>query len=158
MVTKRYHPRKKRLTPIQQFLLVRQYFSGTKIANKQGRLHLYITLQPTPFSPNYPIEIIGSSYGKYDVWLIGNIQKIDDPNFPHKYEVDKKNNRVRLCLYHPSRNEWERDQEVYNTLIPWTCEWLYYYELWLDDGKWRGGGEHPKLDDRKIFKKEKIDK
>lgn len=152
MATKRYYPRKRRLTPIQQFILVKQNFSGTKIINKQGKLHLFITLQPTPFSPKYPIEVIGNSYGKYDVWLIGNIQNIDDPDFPHKYEVDKKNNRVRLCLYHPSRDKWKRDQEVYSTLIPWTCEWLYYYELWLDDGKWRGGGEHPNFNSKKFDK------
>ncbi|MDG4972483.1 hypothetical protein [Lactococcus lactis] len=149
MVSKKYYPRKKILTPIQQFFLVKQNFSKAKIVNNQGKLHLYISLQPSVFSPSYPIEIIEYSRGKYDTWLIGNIQKIDDPKFPHKYEVDKKNNKVRLCLYHPNRGEWTKDQEIYNTLIPWTCEWLYYYELWLDDGKWRGGGEHPRLNDRK---------
>ena len=32
---------------------------------------------------------------------------------------------------------------IANTIIPWTVEWLYYYELWQATGEWLGGGEHP---------------
>lgn len=38
-----------------------------------------------------------------------------------------------------------------DTIIPWTVEWLYFYELWLATGEWLGGGEHPD------FGKEKTD-
>ena len=31
---------------------------------------------------------------------------------------------------------------ISNTIIPWTIEWLYFYELWLATGEWLGGGEH----------------
>ncbi|WP_179098563.1 hypothetical protein [Burkholderia pseudomallei] len=29
------------------------------------------------------------------------------------------------------------------TYIPWTAEWLWYYEYWRSTGKWVGGGAHP---------------
>jgi hypothetical protein len=31
---------------------------------------------------------------------------------------------------------------IATTLIPWTALWLYYYELWLDTGKWLGPSSH----------------
>lgn len=34
---------------------------------------------------------------------------------------------------------------IANTIIPWTIEWLYYYELWLATGEWLGGGDHPEI-------------
>lgn len=30
------------------------------------------------------------------------------------------------------------------TIIPWTSEWLFNYEVWLATGEWRGGGMHPR--------------
>jgi hypothetical protein len=29
------------------------------------------------------------------------------------------------------------------TIIPWTIEWLFFYETWLATGEWHGGGKHP---------------
>jgi len=29
------------------------------------------------------------------------------------------------------------------TLIPWTAEWLWYFEDWLTTRDWAGGGMHP---------------
>lgn len=144
MVVKKYiHFKEKRISQAKQFSLVKEKFPSSKFKYKNGKWHLRLNLQPTPFSSFYPIEVIKNNDGHFDVWLIGNIRKIDDPSFPHKYTVDRKKNCVRLCLYHPSKYEWNKLEHIYNTIIPWTCDWLYYYELWLDDGIWRGGGEHP---------------
>ena len=33
---------------------------------------------------------------------------------------------------------------IADTIIPWTSEWLFFYELWLaTGGEWLGEGEHP---------------
>lgn len=45
-----------------------------------------------------------------------------------------------LCLYDPDGREWSTFNLIADTTIPWAMEWLYYYELWLYDGVWRGGG------------------
>lgn len=134
---------KRKLTVGQQLYAIRSFFSDAKITNKNGNLKVLLTLQPTPFSRMYPIEIHINKNHQIQVWLVGNIQKIDDPDFPHCYEVDTANQRARLCLYHPQKYEWNRSMSVADTLIPWTCEWLFHYELWLDQGIWYGGGEHP---------------
>ncbi len=33
-----------------------------------------------------------------------------------------------------------------DTIIPWTAEWLVFYELWKDTGTWQGA-EAPHEDD-----------
>lgn len=32
---------------------------------------------------------------------------------------------------------------LWETVIPWTSEWLLHYEVWLATGDWHGRGEHP---------------
>ena len=48
---------------------------------------------------------------------------------------------VQICLYR--HREFTKDKFLANTIIPWTVEWLYFYEIWLATGEWCGGGEHP---------------
>lgn len=48
-----------------------------------------------------------------------------------------------LCLFDPARKEWSDHMLIAKTTVPWASKWLYYYELWHYDGKWRGGGIGP---------------
>jgi hypothetical protein len=57
----------------------------------------------------------------------------DSPWLPHVYEGN------RLCLNLPA--EWTANDLLGDTVLPWTAEWLMYYELWLaTDSTWLGGG------------------
>lgn len=60
---------------------------------------------------------------------------------PHVYPWNGSG--TRLCLWWPKGREWSAQFKVAETLIPWTAEWLYYFELWLLTMTWEGGGEHP---------------
>ena len=51
---------------------------------------------------------------------------------PHTFPGDK------LCLHLPG--EWSPKMYISHTTIPWTSEWLFYYEIWLISGSWDGGG------------------
>ena len=62
---------------------------------------------------------------------------------PHTYPYDGKG--ARLCLWWPKNRDWVSSMKLADTFIPWTAEWLYYFELWLLTGEWSGGGEHPNL-------------
>jgi hypothetical protein len=33
------------------------------------------------------------------------------------------------------------------TFVPWVATWLFYFEEWLASDDWKGGGEHPNLED-----------
>jgi hypothetical protein len=43
-----------------------------------------------------------------------------------------------LCLYHPTDYGWSGDQFIAETMVPWACEWCFYYEHWLATGSWLG--------------------
>ena len=43
-----------------------------------------------------------------------------------------------LCLYHRSENPWFGDQYIADTIVPWACEWCYFYEVWLQTDQWYG--------------------
>lgn len=71
-----------------------------------------------------------------------------DKYIPHCYRRhynNKDDEYVKVCLYYPKYQEWSRDMFLADTIIPWTIDWLYFYELWRITGKWLGGGiEHEK--------------
>ena len=60
---------------------------------------------------------------------------------PHTYAYDGEG--TRLCLWWPKGREWVPHMKLTDTFIPWTAEWLHFFELWLKTGEWLGGGEHP---------------
>lgn len=64
-----------------------------------------------------------------------------DWRLPHIYEHER--GVTRLCLYTPKNGEWRPGSWLSETIVPWTFEWLRYFELWLIDGVWHGGGTHP---------------
>jgi hypothetical protein len=40
----------------------------------------------------------------------------------------------------PGNPEWNVMSLIADTTIPWTAEWLFYYEAWVITGEWLGGG------------------
>lgn len=68
-------------------------------------------------------------------------QLAEGKKLPHVYQHDGKSSR--LCLYFPDDNEWLPNMLLAETLVAWAIEWLRFFELWLVDGEWRGGGRHP---------------
>lgn len=73
-----------------------------------------------------------------DLSMLAGGQKI-----PHTYMHEGSG--TRLCLWWPKAREWLPQMKLVDTFIPWTAEWLLYYELWLKKGEWLGGGEHPNV-------------
>lgn len=86
-------------------------------------------LQPLPISGQYEVEIayrIGSS-------PCARVLKPDlADNAPHLFSDNT------LCLYRPSDWGWHGKRILAHTIIPWAANWLYFYEIWQDTGKWLG--------------------
>ncbi|MDN3493505.1 hypothetical protein [Winogradskyella bathintestinalis] len=132
-----------------QLQIIKQAFPNTTVLKKSwNSFEIFIKLQPTPLSDTYKLKIIYRKNLYTEIYVIDKILKLA-PNrkkLPHVYDSDKQ----KLCLYSPSKREWKPNMRIVNTIIPWASEWLYYYELWLPEGQWYGGGhdEYPneKLD------------
>jgi hypothetical protein len=43
-----------------------------------------------------------------------------------------------LCLYDWRDQPWSDKWHLHETIIPWTAEWLVFYELFLATGQWLG--------------------
>ncbi len=70
------------------------------------------------------------------VWVIS--PKIEHNNDIHLYHDGS------LCLYYPTETPWKSTDDLHQKIVPWTAEWLVYYELYLITGVWRGkSAPHP---------------
>jgi len=120
---------------------IKKVFPDAKVLKKSwNSFELTINLQPTSLSEVYTIKISYERGLMVKVYVINKTLKIA-PNrkkLPHVY--NSKNQQI--CLYSPSKKEWNASMNIVDTIIPWASEWLYYYELWLPEGKWYGGGHN----------------
>lgn len=74
-----------------------------------------------------------------------------EQRIPHVYPHNGTG--TKLCLWLPKQRNWKPQMKLTETYIPWTAEWLWYFEDWLSIGVWSGGGEHPDI--RKRLRKSK---
>ena len=89
------------------------------------------TLQPTSISPVYTVAV---AYRPPRSPVVRVTRPTIDPAAPHRYRDGS------LCLHAPADLDWHPGRFVAETIIPWTAEWLLYYEAWLadPDRRWFG--------------------
>ena len=63
--------------------------------------------------------------------------RIVEPVVPFSLKIHMYRNET-LCLFKPSDTPWTAKHNVHATIIPWTAEWLVFYELYLMCGTWLG--------------------
>ncbi len=88
-------------------------------------------LQPTESSPNYRIKISYRPPRVPQTWVLNPVPQSDAK---HRYSD------TSLCLYDHRVGEWNPGLFLSETIVPWTAEWLFYYEAWLidPDKRWFG--------------------
>lgn len=118
-----------------------KHFPEARVTWKCGVLAFEAELTPTPTSDSYRIQLTYRLGQPPRVVVVSpKLDKIEDCPLPHTYEGDE------LCLYLPG--EWNRDDSLADTILPWASEWLANYETWAFTGRWLGGGTHPDRWDR----------
>lgn len=118
---------------------IKKMFPHIEVVKAKGTSFIIIIkVQPTPLSKTYDIKICYDKYLGVKIYVINEKLKVAEnrTRLPHVYSHEEQ----RLCLYSPSKNEWTREKLISSTIIPWAVEWLQYYELWLPNGNWLGGG------------------
>lgn len=103
-------------------------------------------IRPTPISNLYTISISYSLEVPPIVEVINpKLKSYNNEPIPHMYK------QKELCLYYPKKREWTKQDYIGETIIPWTSEWLYFYEVWQVTGEWKGEGIHPEKGARNIL-------
>lgn len=125
-----------------QYGEIKRKYNKVQVSAHKGKVEIFIQLQPTAESPMYTIKIVTKEWEPaVNVFVvepdISKYARCKDNKIPHTY-LDGS-----ICLYLPNHNEWSYHDSWAETLIPWTCLWLYYFEIWLMTGEWLGGGVHP---------------
>lgn len=129
----------KRISLLNQAGALKSYFPNSTI-KRIGEYELTWEgeLKPSISSRTYKIKLrcrIGKSP---KIYVIKPQLKLAEGKkyLPHVYSTPEQ----QLCLYYPDNREWNQGMYYVNTIIPWTSEWLYHYEIWVSTGNWHGGG------------------
>lgn len=118
---------------------INRKYSESSYKINRGKVVVDIFLQPSEGSMKYKVKLIAKVGSKnVEVFVVDpNIRKLKKQvAIPHLYSNGS------LCLYYSDYDEWSYEDLWADTLIPWTCLWLYFFELWLATGEWLGGGIH----------------
>jgi hypothetical protein len=127
--------RRSGLSVAQQAFGLRARFPDVHATLSRGSLIWTGDLQPTPLSRSYGIEIHYQPPRVPRVRVLDELETRDGRTLPHTYVGGW------LCL-HEDR-DWGPAMSIADTIVPWTSEWLMYYEIWLATGDWYGGGDWP---------------
>jgi hypothetical protein len=119
-----------------QHLHIRHRFPGFSYQWASGEGIWRGELQPREMSAVYMLEI------RYRLGKVPLVRVLSPPlarKPPHVYSDGT------LCLYWPKEWGWRGTYLIAETILPWAALWLYYYELWLDTGKWLGPSSHDQI-------------
>lgn len=142
------------ITVERQAKTMRRQFPALKFQD-QGDIVMWLG-PVTPKDLQYKIMIEAKSFRTSDTlpWSLTNpIVRVLDPPLrpqwgveeeplPHVYLDPACLKLSPLCLFDPRDDEWQPTMLLAETIVPWTCEWLVFYEIWSATGKWLGGGRH----------------
>jgi len=119
--------------------------SGASIQHMKGKELLYrFTIAPSEYSRLYKCVLrMKQGWEAPRVFVITPdlVHLSGGRTIPHIYKNDGPG--TLLCLWWPKKMEWHPKMKLIDTYIPWTAEWLGYFEHWLLTNVWEGGGEHP---------------
>lgn len=126
-----------------QAMSIKRMFTDGKISTVHDQQLTWTqTISPSPLGGLYKVKLV------YHLNKAPKIYVVDpkplplangEKKLPHCYDQKEQH----LCLYYPDGKEWNKTMLLATTVIPWTYEWLYHYEIWLGTGEWTGGGVHP---------------
>lgn len=107
------------------------------------------SITPSPLSETYKIKLLYIKNKGVKVFVIEPKPLVlakGKMYLPHVYSTLEQ----QLCLYYPKTNEWNNGMLFTDSIIPWACEWLFHYEIWVGTGEWQGGGIHEETEVEKM--------
>lgn len=115
---------------LQKFMI--EYFFPNTISKQTGNeLLVKYELKDPDWKAAYTICIMTKAFKEPKVWVMKPDIK---PTLSIHMYSDKS-----LCLYHRTDFRIFEKISLARQIIPWTIEWVHFYELWLVNGNiWKG--------------------
>lgn len=118
---------------------------GAEVRFRSGREMEYrFTVAPSEWGRRYDCLLRVAPDGSWPEMIVlsPSLDALaNGKKLPHVYTHDGAG--TMLCLWWPKNREWSWRMKLSETFVPWTAEWLWYFEDWLYTGTWAGGGQHP---------------
>lgn len=125
-------PRCEVALPLQALALDRLMPQG-RTWLRPGRLHWIGSVQPAAGCGTYDLRLTARPGRPPTIVVTAPaLQPNEDGHMPHVYDDGS------LCV--SQRGDWRPHMLFTDTFIPWSCEWLINYELWLATSIWFGDG------------------
>ena len=122
--------------------LVEKHFPCFRCRLHKGILTCVGDIIPSEHCDPYRIEI---RLNQGDVPMVRILKPWIPPEIHRRVHIYRNGT---LCLYDPRERPWSNRDNLHETIIPWTAEWLVFYELFLTSGVWHGPeaphGDQPK--------------
>lgn len=128
-ISKNHGERRRRF--ISEKRRIENHFPCFKCELRGKQLVCYGQIIPSEGCEAYKIKIEYSEGGIPKVYVT---EPHIEPN--SKYHIFMRDGD--LCLYDHRESAWTVQMFIHETIIPWTAEWLVFYELWKLTGKWLG--------------------
>lgn len=130
------------------YQLNKQFPNKNNCIKANGVFHVYGQIQADSNSLIYKVEFISNDQSISVRVHNFSFEKVSLRDIPHIFvsESDEERRYITLCLFRNTLRwkQFKFGAKLEDTIIAWTKEWLYFYELFLITGKWYGNGEHPK--------------
>ena len=144
------------LTVDEQDAAIRRDFPDFELTAKAD----WIGVWEGPLKPagkTYRVRVLYFRRKYFNGWSLENsyvaVQLVDPPVgadalrndklLPHIFWNYRNPAWPSLCLWDPKEIFWSPEQTIASTIIPWTSEWLLFFEYWQITGEFRGPGRHP---------------
>jgi len=133
MVSKIYYKNPEIGLAVQMLNLIQMY-PQSKCYIKSNILNWECILRPTEGSQKYLVRIeYKPGYMPKSYVLSPELKRYHSLPLPHVYSELPF---PRLCLFYPKAKEWTGNMLLAKSIVPWICEWLFFYELSLVTGEW----------------------
>jgi len=109
---------------------IEKYFPFMQCDLRRDRLTCHGAIIPSEGCDPYALRI---SYVQGGIPAVCITDPLIEPRA--EYHMYKEGN---LCLYDWRDMPWRAKMKIHETIIPWTAEWLVFYDIWKLTGKWLG--------------------
>lgn len=147
-MAKKTYQRPTHKSPSNYYLLVHEKtmleanydFLDCRFKAEKGKRLLVIFGHYNQTGVDYSYKVVYDGCSPPKVWILSP-NLVSNP--PHVYKDNS------LCLYYPKEQPWKYGRSsLYSHIIPWTHEWILYYEIWKITGVW----EHPEINHGSLLK------
>ena len=147
-MAKKTYQRPTHKSPSNYYLLVHEKtmleanydFLDCRFKAEKGKRLLVVFGHYNQTGVDYSYKVVYDGCSPPKVWILSP-NLVSNP--PHVYKDNS------LCLYYPTEQPWKYGRSsLYSHIIPWTHEWILYYEIWKITGVW----EHPEINHGSLLK------